>query len=161
MRNLQGNVTTSTISNYATTTNYLNSINIENNANYAITSGSTVDFTGSLNGIVTGTQSAITIPNRNITNAMLVGSIDNSKLLTLTTSGLVVNSLTTAINSNTLNTIVLKNSSGNIIVSNILLQSLSTYYNLSILDRNSIGYLFGNFLVLRDSIYFSLVFFRS
>ncbi len=164
---LQGNATTSTNSTYATssgtsnyvtssgTSNYSNTSGSSNTSNYAITSGLTVDFTGSLNGIVTGTQSATTIPNGNITNAMLTGSIDNSKLLTLTTSSLVANSSTTAINSNSLNTIVLRDFNGNIITENILLQKLNAYYNLSLLSRNLVEYLFVDFPALKNSIHLS------
>ena len=108
---------TGLVANSATTATSINTINSivarDGNGNFsagtitAALSGNattSTNFTGSLLGVVTGTQSATTIPNGNITNAMLA---------TLTTAGLVSNSATTATSTNTVSAIVTRDGSGN------------------------------------------------
>lgn len=55
----------------------------------------------------------VTLPDNTVTNAMLAGSIADSKLSTLTTGGKVANSATTATSANTNSAIVARDSSGN------------------------------------------------
>lgn len=66
-------------------------------------SGNSTNFTGNLSGVVTGTQSATTIGNSKITNAMLQQ---------LSASGLVANSATSGTATNINATLVLRDSSG-------------------------------------------------
>ena len=79
-------------------------------------------FTGNITGNVTGTVSgnAGTVTNGvyttdtgTVTNTMLAGSIADSKLSTISTSGKVSNSATTATNLNTVSAIVARDASGN------------------------------------------------
>ena len=83
--------------------------NLQGNATSATNA---TNLTTPLSGIVSGPFNSNTIADGLVTDAMLAGSIDNSKLLQLTTAGLVANSATTADSSNVPNTIVVRNGSG-------------------------------------------------
>jgi hypothetical protein len=76
--------------------------------------GSATSFTGSLSGNVSGGMNSTVINNGVVTDAMLAGSIDNSKLLQLTASGLVANSATTATTLPTASTICQRDALGSI-----------------------------------------------
>ena len=90
------------------------------NAKGLVTAVSTVAISGSLTftGDVTGTGStggstALTISAGAVTNAMLAGSIADTKLSTISTAGKVSNSATTAASANTASAIVARDASGN------------------------------------------------
>jgi hypothetical protein len=75
-------------------------------------------FSGALVGNVTGNASTVTngvytTDTATVTNAMLAGSIADSKLSTISTAGKVLNSATTATQANTANAIVARDASGN------------------------------------------------
>lgn len=85
----------------------------------ALAGGHTIGMTGDVgwisanfdgSGNVTGTS---VIGASRVTNAMLAGSIADSKLSTISTAGKVSNSATTATNANTANAIVSRDASGN------------------------------------------------
>ena len=87
-----------------------------------LTSVSSTAFTGALTGNVTGnvsgnagtvTNGVYTTDTGTVTNTMLAGSIADSKLSTISTSGKVSNSATTATSANTASAIVARDSSGN------------------------------------------------
>ncbi|KKS68431.1 MAG: hypothetical protein UV38_C0002G0300 [candidate division TM6 bacterium GW2011_GWE2_42_60] len=71
------------------------------------------------NAVTTGNLSSSLIVNADIT----VGTIGNDKLATLTTSGLIDNSATTATSANTASAIVARDASGNFNASTILLEN--------------------------------------
>jgi hypothetical protein len=83
-----------------------------------LTSVSSTAFTGDLTGNVSGnagtvTNGVYTTDTGTVTNTMLAGSIADSKLSTISTSGKVSNSATTATSANTASAIVARDSSGN------------------------------------------------
>jgi hypothetical protein len=83
-----------------------------------LTSVTSSAFVGDLTGNVSGNASTVTngvytTDTGSVTNTMLAGSIADSKLLTISTSGKVANSATTATSSNTTGAIVARNGSGN------------------------------------------------
>lgn len=90
-------------------------------ATSATTAGTATNFSGPLGGDITGTQSATVITPSIITNAMINASagIVDTKLATISTSGKVSNSATTATSLNTPDTIVLRDASGNLSVGTI------------------------------------------
>ena len=78
----------------------------------ALTAGSGISISGgtiSATGLTTSNLSS----TAGITNAQLAGSIDDSKLSTISTGGKVANSATTATNANTASAIVARDASGN------------------------------------------------
>jgi hypothetical protein len=82
-------------------------------SNVSIPSGAltfTGDVTGSGN---TGSSTALSIASSAVTNAMLAGSIADTKLSTIATAGKVSNSATTAASANTASAIVARDASGN------------------------------------------------
>jgi Major tropism determinant N-terminal domain len=86
-------------------------------------------FSGALIGNVTGNASTVTngvytTDTATVTNAMLAGSIADSKLSTISTAGKVLNSATTATQLNTANAIVARDASGNF-TANIITAALS------------------------------------
>ena len=94
-----------------------------------LSSVSATTFTGNLTGDVSGNATSVTngvytTDSATVTNTMLAGSIDDSKLNTISTTGKVSNSATTATSSNTANAIVARNSSGNF-TANIITADLS------------------------------------
>jgi hypothetical protein len=71
-------------------------------------------FTGDVTGTgSTGSSTALSIATGAVTNAMLAGSIADSKLSTISTAGKVSNSATTATSANTASAIVARDGSGN------------------------------------------------
>jgi len=83
-----------------------------------LSSVTSTTFSGNLTGNVTGNASTVTngvytTDTGTVTNTMLAGSIADSKLSTITTSGKVANSATTATQANTANAIVARDASGN------------------------------------------------
>jgi trimeric autotransporter adhesin len=66
-----------------------------------------------------------------VTNSMLTGSIADSKLNTISSSGKVANSATTATSTNTANTIVARDSSGNTAVNQITISASPDTWNSS------------------------------
>ena len=97
-----------------------------------LTSVTASTFTGNLVGNVTGTitggitGNAATVTNGvyttdtgTVTNAMLAGSIADTKLSTISTAGKVSNSATTAASANTASAIVARDASGNFTASTI------------------------------------------
>ncbi len=111
----------------------------------ASTATSTTNFSGSLAGNVTGTQGATVIAAGVITNAMVNASaaISDTKLATISASGKVANSATTALSSNTSDTIVLRDSSGNF-SAGIISASLNGNAATSTSAANFAGSLSGN-----------------
>jgi hypothetical protein len=87
----------------------------------ATTSTESVSFSGVLAGHIIGTQAATVIDAAVIVNSMINASaaISDTKLATISTSGKVSNSATTAVSTNTPSTIVLRDSSGNFAVGTI------------------------------------------
>jgi len=88
-------------------------------ANNITTTGTiTGDLTGDVTGDVSGnagtvTNGVYTTDTGTVTNAMLAGSIADSKLSTISTAGKVSNSATTATDANTASAIVARDASGN------------------------------------------------
>jgi len=83
-----------------------------------LSSVTSTSFSGNLTGNVTGNASTVTngvytTDTGTVTNTMLAGSISDSKLNQITTSGKVANSATTATQANTANAIVARDASGN------------------------------------------------
>ena len=83
-----------------------------------LSSVTSTTFSGNLTGNVTGNASTVTngvytTDTGTVTNTMLAGSIADSKLNQITTSGKVANSATTATQANTANAIVARDASGN------------------------------------------------
>lgn len=76
-------------------------------------SGTAASFTGNLTGDITSVGMTTTIPSSTITNAMLAGSIADTKLSTISTALKVSNSATTAASANTASAIVARDGSGN------------------------------------------------
>lgn len=77
---------------------------------------------GTMTGLATGVTALA------ITNAMLAGSISDTKLLTISTSGKVSNSATSAVSTNTPSTIVLRDASGNFSAGTITGTTIDTDY---------------------------------
>ena len=113
------------VSNSATTAASANTASaiVARDASGNFTAGTiTANLTGNVTGNVTGTVSgnAGTVTNGvyttdtgTVTNAMLAGSIADSKLSTISTAGKVSNSATTAASANTASAIVARDASGN------------------------------------------------
>jgi len=83
-----------------------------------LSSVTSTSFSGNLTGNVTGNASTVTngvytTDTGTVTNTMLAGSIADSKLLTISTAGKVLNSATTATQANTASAIVARDASGN------------------------------------------------
>jgi hypothetical protein len=81
-------------------------------------------FVGNVTGNVTGNATSVTngvyiTDTGTVTNTMLAGSIEDTKLSTISTAGKVSNSATTATNANTASAIVSRDSSGNFLASTI------------------------------------------
>lgn len=81
-------------------------------------SGGVISLQGNVSGSGTNTINT-TINNGVVTNTMLAGGISNDKLDVISTAGKVINSATTATNSNTVNAIVSRNASGDFSARNI------------------------------------------
>ena len=96
---------------------------IVNAATKAVTAAG--GFTGNLTGNATSVTNGVYITDTGtVTNTMLAGSIEDTKLSTISTAGKVSNSATTATNANTASAIVSRDGSGNflanIITSNLI-----------------------------------------
>ena len=81
-------------------------------------------FIGNVTGNVTGNAGSVTngvyiTDTATVTNTMLAGSIDDTKLSTISTAGKVSNSATTATNANTASAIVSRDGSGNFLATTI------------------------------------------
>ena len=82
------------------------------------------NLTGNVTGTVTGNAGSVTngvyiTDTGTVTNAMLAGSIADTKLSTISTAGKVSNSATTATNANTAGAIVSRDGSGNFLANTI------------------------------------------
>ena len=85
-------------------------------------------FIGNVTGTVTGNAGSVTngvyiTDTGTVTNTMLAGSIEDTKLSTISTAGKVSNSATTATNANTASAIVSRDGSGNFLA-NIITSAL-------------------------------------
>jgi hypothetical protein len=103
---MNGSGTAPTWSDALSTTLTSSYLFVGNSSNEATAREMTGDVTISNTGVTA-------IGESKVTNAMLTGSIADSKLSTISTSGKVSNSATTATSSNTANTIVARDTSGN------------------------------------------------
>jgi len=104
--------------------------------NLLIGSG-TAWVSNAMSGDVTINSSGVSaIGSSKVTNAMLAGSIDDTKLNTISTAGKVSNSATTATSANTASAIVARDASGNFITNNIRLTGLSP---LQVVATSTIG----------------------
>ncbi len=112
LRDASGNFTAGTIT-----------ATLNGNASSATT---TTNFSGSLSGDISGTQSATAIGAGKVTNTMLAGSIDDTKLNTIASAGKVSNSATTATSTSSANTIVARDASNNFAVNMITINGTIT-----------------------------------
>ena len=92
--------------------------NVTGNVNGVITGTAGSSLVGNVTGNVTGNAGTVTngvyiTDTGTVTNAMLAGSIADTKLSTISTAGKVTNSATTATNANLGGTIVSRDGSGN------------------------------------------------
>lgn len=120
----------------------------------ATTSTSSTNFSGSLSGDVTGTQSATTISSGVITNAMINASagIVDSKIDTISSSGKVLNSATTASASNGVSTIVARDGSGNFSAGTITASGLTVpgFSTAGVIHNNASGVLSSSLILNAD-----------
>ena len=100
----------------------LNNLKVDGTITGNLTGNVTGNITGNVTGNVTGdvsgnagtvTNGVYTTDTATVTNTMLAGSIADSKLSTISTSGKVSNSATTATDANTASAIVARDASGN------------------------------------------------
>ena len=96
-------------------------------------------ITAALSGnATTVTNGVYTTDTGTVTNAMLAGSIADSKLSTISTSGKVSNSATTATNANTVSTIVARDASGNFTAGTITASLTGTASNASKINNRTV-----------------------
>jgi hypothetical protein len=110
-----------------------NGVDVKANASTDTVTISGIDATTSSKGVASFssasfdvTNGAVSVKTGGISNAQLSGFIDDSKLNTISTSGKVANSATTATSANDPNTIVLRNASGGFSAETITAVTLST-----------------------------------